>query len=277
MFFLFLVICCSGVTSSAQHPPGTAEGALAFADHLRLSGDFYRAITEYKRVLFHWPEHPLASECRYRIGKSYLQGASYQEAIETLTPLIQHGLENEIQTKARNSLAEALYLSHDFQAADAVLATHVPQKPAMIYSRTWCHLKARDLPSANALWPINQPSPYDTIVPHLQSFQDLPHKKPTLSALLSAVIPGTGQFYTGRWRDGIVSFLVNGLCIGAITAAIDEEHYEAAALLGFFELGFYSANIYNAINNAHKYNRNVWDDQLAELEFIYGPPFLELD
>ena len=77
----------------------------------------------------------------------------------------------------------------------------------------------------------------------------------------------------GRWRDGFVSFLINGLFIGAAVVAIEHNHEETAAIIGFFELGFYSANIYNAVNNTHKYNRQIREKYFDDLDTSYGPPF----
>jgi len=91
--------------------------------------------------------------------------------------------------------------------------------------------------------------------------------------MMSAILPGTGQLYSGRWRDGVVSFLVNGLFISGIISALNSDSEELAIVLGVVEAGWYTANIYNAVNNVHKTNYKEWESHLRFIEFRFGPPF----
>ena len=50
-----------------------------FADHLLAKGDYYRAITEYERVLFFHPGSALAKTARFRIAEAYLRGERYDQ------------------------------------------------------------------------------------------------------------------------------------------------------------------------------------------------------
>ena len=56
--------------------------------------------------------------------------------------------------------------------------------------------------------------------------------RPALAALLSALLPGLGQFYNRQWGKGIgflLGFFVLG---GALTSSIDLEQVQQAAALG---------------------------------------------
>ncbi len=70
-------------------------------------------------------------------------------------------------------------------------------------------------------------------------------------------MPGAGQVYTGRIRQAAVSFLLNGAFILGTLEAFRNDNNAVGGILLFFETGWYGGNIYNAVNNAHKYNRRI--------------------
>ena len=101
--------------------------------------------------------------------------------------------------------------------------------------------------------------------------EQLPRKSPALAGLMSAVIPGTGHFYTGRWRDGTIALLLNGAFLAAGIEAVSAGNEAAAGVLLFFEAAWYSGTIYGAVNAAHKYNRDLEDRWLQGLERQHSP------
>jgi hypothetical protein len=48
--------------------------------------------------------------------------------------------------------------------------------------------------------------------------------------------------------------------------AFEHKNYVVGGILTFFELGWYSGNIYSAVSGAHKYNRNKKKEYLDGLE-----------
>ena len=89
----------------------------------------------------------------------------------------------------------------------------------------------------------------------LEDFQRLERKSPALAGTLSALLPGAGQLYTERPRQAGIAFALNAAFIYGAFEAWDNEDYAVAGILSLFELGWYGGNIYNAMNNAHKFNR----------------------
>src|SRR5687767_7733329 len=59
-------------TAPPGHPLTEADQVLAFADALFNEGDYYRAITEYKRFLFLVPADARAGRVQLQVGRSYL-------------------------------------------------------------------------------------------------------------------------------------------------------------------------------------------------------------
>ena len=65
-----------------------------------------------------------------------------------------------------------------------------------------------------------------------------------------------GHLYSERYRDAAVAFVLNGAFIWGMVEAFQHKNYAVGGILTFFELGWYSGNIYSAVSSAHKYNRN---------------------
>ncbi len=79
-------------------------------------------------------------------------------------------------------------------------------------------------------------------------------KRPWLAGLLSAVLPGAGQVYAGSWQGAAVSFLLNGVLVGATVELARNELYFSAAATGLAASIFYVGNILNAADLADRQN-----------------------
>ena len=83
----------------------------------------------------------------------------------------------------------------------------------------------------------------------------LPHRSPGLAGTFSAVIPGSGQMYCGRTRDGVRHLIVNGILIWSVVSLATREHVPAAVLVGGLTLPFYLGNIKGAAGAARDHDR----------------------
>ena len=222
--------------------PCTPEGVFSFAEHLEDTGDYYRAITEYRRFIHAWPNHELAGECRFRIGRSYLRGKDISSAINEFQIMYGTLPDSVSEDRVELALADAYYQNSQYRSAVNMLLNS-SNNMSNRYSLSICYLRSNQPDPAISLWINDSSREAASIRQHIENFRHLPEKNPRLAGILSAILPGSGQCYAGRWRDGFVSFLINGLFIGAAVVAIEHNHEETAAIIGFFELGFYSANI----------------------------------
>jgi len=261
--------------------PGSSDAIFGFAEYLENTGDYYRAITEYKRFIFLWPENELSNECRYRIGRSYLYGSDYENAISEFQNLYNLSSGNLPARKIQYAYSKSLFMASRYKQAAFVAKNNMPDltiSKRQAYDISWCYLKDKNIKSALQIYQeLAETEKSDDRIFNIRDaivhLESLPEKRPCIAGVMSAILPGSGQIYAGRWRDGLISFLINGLFISAIAGAIDKDHDETAAILGFLELGFYSANIYNSLNDAHKYNQSIWKNELLNLETQFGPPF----
>ena len=86
-------------------------------------------------------------------------------------------------------------------------------------------------------------------------------KSPALAGMLSAVLPGSGKAYAGRWKDGLIAFIMT-----SSTAFISVRGFNKNPnsiypwIMGSFALVYYSGNIYGSGQAALKYNKMREDE-----------------
>jgi len=89
----------------------------SFAEHLFSQKDYYRAITEYKRLLFYFPKGKFTDDSKFKIAKSYQLGNKTSLAFNLFSDL-----EKEFEGKDLGLLAdfesiECFYRARDYQTA----------------------------------------------------------------------------------------------------------------------------------------------------------------
>jgi len=274
--------------SQPLQPPGPsdplteANQLLGFAEALFHDGDYFRAITEYKRFLFLYPSDMRAGRVQLQIGLSYQRGQQWEDARKTFEEIAQHHPEADIGAEAAYRVGETSFEQGRYVQAIADLRPvaeryrHTPIGERARYLLGWSYLRARQWPEASQTFAtIDATSPLFSssraLADAARAGEELPRKSPALAGLMSAVIPGTGHFYTGRWRDGTVALLLNGAFLAAGLEAVSAGNEAAAGLLLFFEAAWYSGAVYGAVNAAQKYNLDLEEGWLQGLERQHGP------
>jgi TolA-binding protein len=263
-------------------PLTDAERILGFADALFNDGDYFRAITEYKRFLFLFPTDARAGRVQLQIGLSYQRGQQWEDARQTFESIAQQHPDAEIRAEAAYLVGETSFRQGRYSQAIAEMRPVVaryrqtPVGERARYLLGWSYLRARQWPeAAQTFETIDATSPLfpssRTLADAAREGENLPRKSPVLAGLMSAVIPGTGHFYTGRFRDGTVALLLNGAFLVAGIEAVSAGNEAAAGLLLFFEAAWYSGTIYGAVNAAQKYNRDLEERWLQGLERQHSP------
>ncbi len=266
LFILSAGFLVHGASGHAQEL--SPEKIMSFADHLFEQGDYYRAITEYERLIFFYPKHGLAKTARYQTAMSYYKGDKLTQAIDRFRALSDQYREEEIGRKSLFMLAETYYQKNDYDRAINVLDIFLSSYPndtqadAARIKMGWSYLRQgswqraseefQKLPSDSPLW-----KQAVELADGSKKYPGMPRKSPTVAAGLSAVLPGAGQLYIGRPTDAAVSFLLNGTFIWATVEAFHHDNNVTGGILLFFESGWYLGNVYNAANGAHKYNRRA--------------------
>lgn len=281
---VLLFILCAGFLWHApcgQAQESSPEKIMSFADHLYEQGDYYRAITEYERVIFFYPKHGLAKKAQYQIAMSYYKGEKFTQAIDRFRALSDQYREEEMGPKSLFMLAETYYQKKDYDQAINVLDIFLTSYPndsqadaarikmglSYIHQGDWRRAgeEFQKLPPDS---PLRKQA--GELSEESKKYPGLPRKSPTVAAGLSALLPGAGQLYIGRNSDATVSFLLNGSFIWATVQAFHHKNNVTGGILLFFESGWYLGNVYNAASGAHKYNRRAEQEFMNNLQNQYG-------
>jgi hypothetical protein len=95
----------------------------------------------------------------------------------------------------------------------------------------------------------------------------------TTAKILSYIIPGAGQFYTGHYFSGFLSLGWNVLWGYLTVKAFNEERIFDGLVTGnFLWLRFYAGNLQNAEKFAKEENLNIANKALSWLQYEYRGP-----
>lgn len=105
----------------------------------------------------------------------------------------------------------------------------------------------------------------------LRRHEALSRKSPLLAGALSAIIPGLGRVYIGRWPDGLLSFLLVGTT-GALAAQGFYEDGRGSVrgwILGAVAALLYAGNVYGSAVGAVVQRRDAEDALMQEVDRAY--------
>ncbi|MFK5926115.1 MAG: hypothetical protein QM483_05755 [Desulfuromusa sp.] len=242
---------------------------LSFADSLAAEGDHYRSITEYKRFLHYTPQDPRAAYAQLAIAKNLLAGHRWEPADLALEKVwVIYPQSSEAET-ASQLYADAAYTRGDYEAAQ-LRYQKLNNQGATDYDIGLSQLQQNKIDAARDSFSKLKAPLKKQLTLSLDEYQQLAKKSPQLAGTLSAILPGAGQLYTKRPRQAAVAFALNAAFIYGAIEAWDNENYATAGILSLFEIGWYGGNIYNAMNNAHKYNRRQEQDFLKRFQQRFG-------
>ena len=264
----------------------TDEVQLGLGDAFLADGEYYRAVTEYLRYLYLFPEAERASYALLQIGLAHFHGGEYQRAIDYFARVRASYDPEHFAAAAYHEGLCYERLNQPDQARDAFERAVVfdtagaPAREALL-GKALSRVRQGDLAGGRtelarfqALYPQEpRVGSVSRAVEQIDAQAGVPGKSPLLAGALSAVLPGSGQAYAGRYRDGLVALLVNGLFIAGTAVAIDQENYATAAVVGGIGLPFYLGNIYGAANAANRWNlslhRELRDRLAVTLDYHY--------
>ena len=231
------------------------EGKLwNYAESLFTRGEYYRAISEYWRLLHFFPEGGREADARLRIGQALLRGSEPGEALRHLDAMA-----------AAPALAERMddlrYLRGlgrlEFEAGRPY-----PLREASI---------GRALDELRAIGPgWRGGAQVRGFLNAMEDPPELPEKSPGFAGTLSAVLPGSGSFYVGRYAEGSLAFFVTALFIFASVEAFEDDRDGAGLVLGSLGLAFYGGSILAAVNGAHKFNDGAKSTYLQQQRQKFG-------
>ncbi|MYC77444.1 tetratricopeptide repeat protein [Candidatus Poribacteria bacterium] len=279
-FLISLIVFAAGGTA------GETIQQYRYAEQLFESGDYQAARLAYKRLLFYRPDTEFRDVADYRVAQSYY----YQNQPERAEHLFREFLgvhpnspfrfrselmigqlhfDADEYSLARTTLFELLLSSED---TEVTAAAH--------YLRGWCYVHTTDWDKAIAEWRRVDTFQTDTpseknasqLADILLERTPLPHKSPRMAGWLSTVVPGSGQFYVGRVKEGVLAAVLSGTFSYLVADAIRERRYLDCAGISLIGWQFYWGNRVEAQRFAAEYNSHRERELIETLKKSSGRP-----
>jgi TolA-binding protein len=263
--------------SVAPQPP-----LFAFAQSLFAAGEYYRAIGEFQRFLFFQPGHPLTSEAQLTIGLAYFCGERWLQAFEVFRHIARAAPDHAMRQQAALWMAETQARGGDQMEAIRLFQELIRQYPdsriaqRAAYLIGWGYVRQQRWTEArDAFAQIDATSPYhasgERLAAALATPPELPHRSPTVARILSTVLPGTGQIYTGHTLDGLIGLGLHGALIAGTIGGVGAGLEGAAGIGAFFTWGFYRTQMSNAATLARDFNAQAEERFIGQLTAQEGP------
>ncbi len=255
----------------------SSGGDVRFADELMRQSDYYRAITEYKRVLFYASDDSTKDYCLAQISEAYRRSDKPDLAIE---------FASELFTKSK--IGSAGWYTSSILLGRAYGASRLPQMslqyylPALEYrdphqaarlelGLTYFELKnmqksldyfddalQREADTARK-------ASIGAVIEEVRQYAAMPSKSPAAATIFSALLPGSGQAYSAHYYDAVQAFLYTAAASAGTYAMYRYEHSDdRRPLWTYVGLGltatFYVSNVVGANQTAQYYNWKIHSD-----------------
>jgi len=221
-----------------------------YANQLFSQENYFEAITEFKRVQFFDNGKTFSFESNYKIGVAYKKGGYYENAIEYLSKA-------KIKATNLNEVAEINFqiircniLRKTFNRAHQLLdqlnndSLYKNYRKEIDYWRGWAFM-------LDDKWELAEQN--FTKISDVHELKILCKQvendkySVTFARVISYILPGAGQFYTGNYFSGFMSLAWNVIW-GYLTvnSFIEDRAFDGVAIGSLLWLRFYRGNIQNA-------------------------------
>jgi hypothetical protein len=245
------------------------EHSQEFATYLFKSRQYELAAIEFERLLFIKPQNDTLQAA---LVKSYSFNFEYKTALSRLTKFASSPA--ELPENLSDLYAYNLLADKQFKTALAYLGENrTLSQERVLYYRSYTNLFQKqyftvltELDSAR--------HPAESLLV-LKEFAEagvaLPHKSPFLAGAFSTLIPGAGKFYTGDWKDGIISLVMVGAIAFQSYRGFNRGGVSSAYgwIYGTVAAGFYFGNIYGSVKSAQRYNKRKAEKLEKRIEESY--------
>lgn len=244
-----------------------------YAGSLYENENYFDAVTEFKRVLFFDDKKEFQFSANFYIADSYKSGGMFSEAIRyfTLAELASQTIDDVYICKIENIKLNILRRTTERanRLIDELLSDErfTNKTKELYYWKGWSYIFSDKWEEASnefsKIKPDHELSSFSQAI--YDSLYDVQFAK-----VLSYIIPGAGQFYTGEYLSGILSLGWNALWgYLTINAFTEERVFDGLVVANFLWLRFYNGNLYNAEKFAREKNRKITNRALDYLQSTY--------
>ena len=281
VFAIFLTSICS-IEAAVDLSPGErqqTEKQLLYAEQLFDARIYNSSILEYKRFLFYQPHTELADFARYRIAQGHYYQGNRGYSQQLFRGFMESFPDSPLYHRAQLMLGKTRLDDQEYATARSIffqiLQANDDERLLVQaqYLRGWCYVHDRNWFKAIAEFRrVHQlrgenrdtglfDSDLEQIAIKLAdttlASTPLPLKSPKFAQLLSTVVPGSGQIYAGKVRNGLISLAINTAFFYLLTDSVVDRRYVDA--VGIYLVGsrFYWGNRFNAKKWAIEHNQDL--------------------
>jgi len=247
---LLLLLVLQSLTSNLQSEVSLGDSLLKH----RFAAE---AAQEFRRCLWQQDTHGAADGLtHFKLGLSLAASGRLQDAAQELSTAgrLNADLADTSQTALAGFYAQSRrYDLAAFELSDLLVFTRDSARRAELNAAVgWLHLQEGDVPSAASSYELaGKPD----VANSLRLAGAAPRRSPTLAAVLSSFVPGSGEIYAGRTGPGLLAFAVTaGSLAWAVVAAKSDDWVSASVIVSTLFWRFYNGSRANAVAFADEYN-----------------------
>ncbi|MBI5359706.1 MAG: membrane protein insertion efficiency factor YidD [Planctomycetes bacterium] len=235
-----------------------------FAGELLFAKNYPDAIREFKRINYYYPEDPDTEKVVFMLGMTSFLSKDWHEANNSFAAFLYNHPDSPLKNEALFRLSYSLIKTKDYKFAERSAGEIIKnaqstaeEKSEAEFFKFIIALEQKDGQKAvsgkNAL-----AKNYDVKIgvtdEELSAISGLPERSEFLGSTFSAILPGSGQLYAGRYYDALSTFAITGTFAYGTYEAYQQDLDTAALVLGSTFLIFYTANVYGGARAVHQYN-----------------------
>ena len=274
---LTVFFIASSALSAPTEPAGETAKIRTFADQLFDQEEYFRASTEYMRIISSQPGRADEEQIKFRIAQCSYRAGRFDEAAQAYLRLSVSTTSTDMVDRCRLVIAACRYRQNDYSAstADCVRAIYAsPKSPlldrftylkglSLVHSRDWrgAFTTFASVPRESALSPSSREiGGLCARIPKEKRFS------PLATGTMSLIVPGLGQTVCGYGWDGFTALLLSAGSL-AVGLAGTERGDKSMATAGYalFAL-WHPANVIGGSNAARRANRRADDKAIAKAD-----------
>lgn len=234
------------------------ENSLKFGQHLYNTNQFEFAATEFERCIFLKPEDKIPI---FLLFKTYCKLGEFEKAMTI--PNFQKFSETDESFGYENF--KLLIQTNRYDDADQLLSGKEYFRKN-INLKLVIYLLQTEWRTASSFRDENKAEIDKTLSEIVDKSLLLKKKSPLMAGVLSAIVPGSGKVYAGRWGDGLVSFLMTSTAgFVAIRGINKDKNNFYPWAMGALSLVYYSGNVFGSAKLAKKINKNKEDELVNQV------------
>lgn len=256
--------------------------AVNLGDFFYSQQNYFDAITEYRRILFH-KDYDNKEDILYKMGRTYYDWGKLREAEDVLLQMIGTDKVDDLNRAGLVLLAKIHWDSYNYDAMRAVLdhlslELNTKSKLQLEYIRAWTYIYQAQWERGIEILRGLDDAQYNALVEDLNQVYELPQKSVFLAGMLSKILPGAGQLYSGDHENAFYSFLLVGsIGVSMIWDIYQKAYFTSLVKYLFLYTRYSKGSIYKMESEIVRRNVNRAGDFLKTVSDKYPKPIKILE